>query len=243
METVVAITGGEALKALRTSTFDCMVLDLNLPDMTGMDLLRHLREEWGCLGLPVIIHTARDLTRREEVELRRMAETILVKEPRSPERVFDETALFLGREEAPTPRLEGEGVPALRKGRPLQDRTILLVDDDARNIFALRAVLEDKGLRILPAASGREAMALLDTRPGVDLVLMDIMLPGLDGFETIRAIRRQEAFRTLPIIALTAKAMPGDREQCLEAGASDYLPKPVDPGRLMAAMARLINPA
>jgi len=237
VETVEALTGREALDALRCGAFDCMVLDLNLPDMTGMDLLRRLKEEWGYLWLPVIIHTARDLTRREEVELRRMAETILIKDPRSPERVFDETALFLDRADAATPRLSDEGCRLMASAaRPLQGRRILLVDDDARNIFALRVVLEQEGMHVLPATNGMEALETLEASEDVDLVLMDIMLPGLDGFETMRAMRRRDPLHRLPIIALTAKAMQGDREKCLEAGASDYLPKPVDPGRLLAAM-------
>ena len=232
----VAGTGQAALAALGGGAFDCMVLDLNLPDMTGTDLLRLLVEERGGVGLPVIIHTARDLTRREEAELRRMAETIVVKAPRSPERVFDETALFLDRCEEPTPRMTEEGAAALHRGSPLQGRKILLVDDDARNIFALRAVLQDQGMCILPAATGWEALEILELHPDTDLVLMDVMMPGLDGFETTRAIRGQERFQRLPIIALTAKAMNGDREKCLAAGASDYIPKPVDTGRLLAAM-------
>ena len=238
VDMAVVTTGREALTALRSGTYDCMVLDLNLPDMTGLDLLRQLKAGRVNGGLPVIIHTARDLSRAEEAELRRLAEAIVIKDSHSPERIFDETALFLDRAEVPVPRLPGEGALALRKGQPLNGRRILLVDDDARNIFALRTVLRDQGMSILPATTGWAALEALEAHPDLDLVLMDIMLPGLDGFETIKAIRRNETWRTLPILALTAKAMDGDREKCLEAGASDYLPKPVDTGRLLAAMQR-----
>jgi len=231
VETRVAATGHEALEALRLGSYDCMVLDLNLPDMTGLELLRRVRAEWGSLGLPVVIHTARELTLREELELRRMVETIIIKDPRSPERVYDETAAFLGRPEAVGPHPGELVAPA----RPLEGRRILLVDDDSRNIFALRVLLEPQGTDLLAAATGWEALDRLDREP-VDLVLMDIMLPGMDGFEAIRAIRAHPGHRALPVIALTAKAMPGDREKCLAAGANDYLPKPVDPGQLLAAI-------
>jgi len=218
------------------------VLDLNLPDMTGLDLLRTLREARGRVGLPVIIHTARTLTRREEAELRRTAETVVPKGPQSLERVFDETALFLGRADCPAPRAEGNGAehpPA----SALQGRKILLVDDDARNIFALRSVLEAQGMTVLPAADGWEALGLLQANPDTALVLLDVMLPGLDGLATARAIRQNLTFQALPIIALTAKAMKGDRELCLEAGATAYLPKPVDLGQLLAAMQTHLRPS
>ena len=231
VETRTAATGQEALEALRLGSYDCMVLDLNLPDMTGLELLRRVRGEWGSLGLPVIIHTARELTMAEELELRRMVETIIIKDPRSPERVFDETAAFLGRPEAAGPHQGELAAPS----RPLEGRRVLLVDDDSRNILALRVVLEPQGSLLLAAASAWEALDCLDREP-VDLVLMDIMLPGMDGFEAIRALRAHPAHRRLPVIALTAKAMPGDREKCLAAGANGYLPKPVDPGQLLAAI-------
>jgi CheY-like chemotaxis protein len=203
--------------------------------MTGLDLLRTLREDRGRVRLPVIIHTARILTRREEAELRRMAETIVPKAPRSLERVFDETALFLGRPDSPAPHAEGNGLPP-RAEAHLQGRKILLVDDDARNIFALKSVLESQGMTVLPAADGWEALGVLQAHPDTALVLLDVMLPGLDGLATAKAIRQNPSFQTLPIIALTAKAMKGDRELCLESGASAYLPKPVDLGQLLAAM-------
>jgi len=237
VETVVARNGREALEAIRSRSFDCMVLDLNLPDMTGLELLERLRADDAAQApqvFPVIVHTARELTRREELELRRRAETIVVKDPGSPERVFDETALFLDRAEAPVPR--GKRRRRGGRGRPLAGRRILLVDDDARNVFALREMLERQGVSVQAAGTGREALRLLEAHPEVDLVLMDIMLPGMDGLAAIRAVRRLEGCREVPIIALTAKAMKGDREQCLEAGASDYLTKPVDTGRLLAAI-------
>ena len=241
LETTVARTGREALQALQAKGFDCLVLDLNLPDMTGLQVLSRLREERGRVGLPVIVHTARNLTRWEEMALRRMAETIVVKAPGSPERVYDETALFLGRPEAPAPKLSEAGLAAFRKDSPLKGRRILLVDDDARNIFALRSVLESQGMTTLAASTGWEALSALEAHPDVDLVLLDVMLPGLDGLDTARAIRRSEQLKHLPVIALTAKAMKGDRELCLEAGATEYLPKPVDLGQLLAAMQRLVT--
>ena len=240
VETALAQTGREALEVLKAAAFDCMVLDLNLPDMTGLEVLRLLREEKGRVGLPVIVHTARKLTHWEESTLRRMAETIVVKDPKSPERVYDETALFLGRPDATTPRLSEDGRAAFRRNLPLKGRKILLVDDDARNIFALRSVLESQGMTAMAATTGWEALSILELHPDTDLVLLDVMLPGLDGLDTARAIRQSEVLKHLPIIALTAKAMRGDRELCLEAGATEYLPKPVDLGQLLAAMQRLV---
>jgi signal transduction histidine kinase/CheY-like chemotaxis protein/HAMP domain-containing protein len=243
LELVEAGTGREALAALRGTGFDCMVLDLNLPDMTGMELLRGLRQEYGRVGLPVIIHTARTLTARERLEFHRMAEAVVIKEPRSPARVFDETALFLGRPDLPAPDLGPDATgPAAAERDSLRGRRVLLVDDDARNIFALRSVLENQGMAIVPAASGQEALAYLGGHPDTDLVLLDVMLPGMDGLETARRLRADERFQNLPVIALTAKAMKGDRERCLEAGASDYIPKPVDLGRLLAAMRHQLEP-
>ena len=240
VETAVARTGREALEALGAAVFDCMVLDLNLPDMTGLEVLRRLREEKGRVGLPVIVHTARKFTQGEEAALRRMAETIVVKAPDSLNRVFDETALFLGRPDCPAPRVSEDAKATCRRESPLKGRKILLVDDDARNIFALRSVLESQGIHALAASTGWEALSLLELHPDTDLVLLDVMLPGLDGLDTARAIRRSEGLKDLPIIALTAKAMKGDRELCLEAGATEYLPKPVDLGQLLAAMERLV---
>jgi CheY-like chemotaxis protein/signal transduction histidine kinase/HAMP domain-containing protein len=237
IEVVTADNGGDALKALREQPADCVVLDLKLPDMSGFDLLEQLRQNETLAQAPVVVFTGRELSPEEDARLRTMARSVVVKGVESPERLLDETALFLHRVVADLPPDKQRMLERLRNSDEiLHGRRALLVDDDARNIFALSSVLERRGMQVLTATTGREAIAILRGDPGVSIVLMDIMMPEMDGYETMRAIRADPSFRRLPIIALTAKAMKGDRERCLEAGASDYLAKPVNTEQLLSAL-------
>ncbi|HDS0924961.1 TPA: response regulator [Stenotrophomonas maltophilia] len=223
----------EAKAELGASTFDCMVTDLALPDGTGYDLLEYMAGNEAVAFPPVIVYTGRALTRDEEQRLRRYSKSIIIKGARSPERLLDEVTLFLHSVEASLPsdqqRLLRE---ARRRDAVLDGRTVLLAEDDVRNIFALSSVLEPLGVKLEIARNGREALDKLG--PDIDLVLMDIMMPEMDGLTAMREIRRDTRWRDLPIIALTAKAMPDDREHCLQAGANDYIAKPIDVDKLVS---------
>jgi len=229
-------SGGGALAALRDQEWDCMVLDLKLPDMSGFDVLQRIADE-KLRDVPVVVFTGRELSAEEDARLHTMARSIVVKGVESPERLLDETALFLHRVVEDLPAEKQKMLERLHSSdEDLVGRTVLLVDDDARNIFALSSLLERRGMRVLTATTGREAIELVNTTPELALVLMDIMMPEMDGYQTMQHIREEPAHRRLPIIALTAKAMKGDREKCLEAGASDYLAKPVNTEQLMSAL-------
>ncbi|MBH8551243.1 response regulator [Nostocaceae cyanobacterium CENA357] len=230
-------TGAEALLILKSQRFDCIVLDLGLPDMSGLELIEQIKQEPSLLKLPIIIYTGKELTRQEDTQLRGLAETIIIKNVRSPERLLDETALFLHRVQANLPQPKRQILEQLHQTDPvLTNRKILIVDDDLRNIFALTSFLESYQMEVLFAENGRDGIEMLQANPETNIVLMDVMMPEMDGYETTRAIRQQPKFRTLPIIALTAKAMPGDREKCIEAGASDYITKPVDTEQLLSLL-------
>ncbi len=235
---IVAVeTGTEALAALREQEIDCVVLDLRLPDMSGFDVLAQLRDEAELSDIPVVVFTGRELSPEEDAQLHTMARSVVVKGVESPERLLDETALFLHRVVSALPAEKQRMLERLYSSdEDLLGKAVLLVDDDARNIFALSSALERRGMRVLTATTGNEAIALLDSTPDVAIVLMDIMMPEMDGYQTMQVIRQNAAFRRLPIIALTAKAMKGDREKCLEAGASDYLAKPVNTEQLLSAL-------
>ena len=229
-------TGEQALQALRPGGYDCVVLDPALPDLNGAKLLGMLVSE-GVPLPPVVVHTARELTREEEAAIRECADSVVVKGVRSHERLLDEVSLFLHRVVSRMPEEKRKAILALHDIHALpRDKKVLIVDDDMRTTFAMSHFLSERGMNTLKAEHGERALRLLEEQPNVDLVLMDIMMPVMDGYETIRRIRDQERFRTLPIIALTAKAMPEDREKCLAAGADDYLPKPVDQARLVSMM-------
>jgi HAMP domain-containing protein/CheY-like chemotaxis protein/signal transduction histidine kinase len=237
IEIVTAATGAEALRVLRRDPFDCVVLDLRLPDMSGFEVLEELRGDAKLSDVPVVVFTGRELSAEEDAELHTMARSIVVKGVESPERLLDETALFLHRVVTELPPEKQRMLERLNSSdEDLVGRTVLLIDDDARNIFALSSVLERRGMRVLTATTGREAIALADATPDLAIALMDIMMPEMDGYQTIHAIRQKPDFRRLPIIALTAKAMKGDREKCMEAGASDYLAKPVNTEQLLSAL-------
>jgi CheY-like chemotaxis protein len=205
--------------------------------MTGFDLLERVKEDPRHAQMPVVIYTGRDLTRREETRLKRYADAIIVKDARSPERLLDETSLFLHRVEARMPAAKRRMIQQLHSADAVfAGRHILVVDDDVRNVFALTSALESRGMRVSFAENGRDGIEQLEANPDVDLVLMDIMMPELDGYETTRLVREQDRWAQLPIIALTAKAMKGDRERCIAAGASDYITKPVDVEQLLSLM-------
>ncbi|HEX7070045.1 MAG TPA: response regulator, partial [Rhodothermales bacterium] len=228
----------EALEQLRATHFDCMVLDLGLAGGTdGFQLLETVKSDPEMQSLPIIIYTGKEVSPAEETRLRKYAETIIIKDVKSPERLLDETALFLHRVEARLPEQKRRMLERLHNSDAVfAGKHVLIVDDDVRNIFSLTSVLEDHGMRVSFAENGRDALATLDSTPGIDLVLMDVMMPEMDGYDTTRAIRERQQFRSLPIIALTAKAMKGDREKCIAAGASDYITKPVDTEQLLSLM-------
>jgi hypothetical protein len=222
---------------LREQPADCVVLDLKLPDMSGFELLEHIRQDDALTQVPVVVFTGRELSPEEDAQLRSIARSVIVKGVESPERLLDETALFLHRVVANLPPEKRRMLERLRNSdENLRGRKALLVDDDARNIFALGSVLERRGMEVLSATTGREAIAILEADRDVSIVLMDIMMPEMDGYETMQAIRSDPSMQRLPIIALTAKAMKGDRERCLEVGASDYLAKPVNTDQLLSAL-------
>ena len=228
----------DALRELSTGHFDCMVLDLGLKDMNGFELLETVKANSAMRDLPIIIYTGKDLSAAEDTKLRKFAETIIVKDVKSPERLLDETALFLHRVEAKLPEQKRRMLERLHNTDAVfTGKRVLVVDDDVRNIFSLTSMLEDHGMLVSFAENGKDAVSMLrDQKQEFDLVLMDVMMPEMDGYETTRAIRAESSLKSLPIIALTAKAMKGDREKCIAAGASDYITKPVDSEQLLSLM-------
>ena len=240
-ESDVQITGvstaNEALEKLRSGHYDCMVLDLGLPDMTGFQLMEEMRKDVALRSLPIIVYTGRDLTKKEETQLKRMAQTIIVKDVRSPERLLDETALFLHRVQSKLPEPQRRMLEKLhRTDEMLSGKKVLVVDDDIRNIFAMTSLLERHNMVVYSAENGRDAIEVLRGNEDIDVVLMDIMMPEMDGYDTMQEIRKVPKFKGLPILALTAKAMKGDREKCIDAGASDYIAKPVDTEQLLSLL-------
>ncbi|CAN5906744.1 response regulator [soil metagenome] len=233
-------SAGEALAQLQASTFDCMVMDLNLPDLSGYELLEKMAQQEDVSFPPVIVYTGRSLTRDEETRLRRFSKSIIIKDARSPERLLDEVTLFLHQVEAKLPAESQRMLKAARdRDASLEGRRILVVEDDVRNIFALSSVLEPKGAKVEIARNGHEAIDALSRSLGaggntIDLVLMDIMMPEMDGITAMREIRKRTEWKKLPIIALTAKAMKDDQEKCLQAGANDYIAKPLDVEKLLS---------
>jgi CheY-like chemotaxis protein len=237
VEVLAVATSDEALAALADGRFDCLVLDLKLPQSTGFELLERIKEDPQHRDVPVIIHTGRALTRRDETRLKRYADAIVVKDAVSPERLLDETALHLHRAPGDLPDGSRRILESLHQADSvLHGRKVLIVDDDVRNVFALTSVLESRGMTVVFAENGREGIDVLDADRDVDLVLMGLMMPEMDGYEAMTAIRARPERQGLPIIALTAKAMHGDRERSIAAGASDYITKPVDPDQLLSLM-------
>jgi CheY-like chemotaxis protein len=237
VKTTAVATGAEALAALESQRFDCLVLDLGLSDMSGFDLLERMKASPTLRQVPVIVYTGKELSKKQETELRRLAETIIIKDVKSPDRLLDETALFLHRVESSLPAEKRKMLEQLHHHDPaLAGRRALIVDDDIRNIFALTSVLEQHDVQVFYAENGKDGLKMLDDLEGIDVILMDVMMPELDGYEAMRRIREKKSLRSLPIIALTAKAMKGDREKCIEAGASDYITKPVDTEQLVSLL-------
>jgi CheY-like chemotaxis protein len=237
VEIATATTAGEALAHLRSATFDCVVLDLMLADVSGFELLDQMSADPSCAFPPVIVYTARALDLDEEYRLRRLSKSIIIKGARSPERLLEEVTLFLHQVESELPPDKQRMLQIARDREiALEGRRILLVEDDVRSVFALTSVLQPKGASVEIARNGREALAKLDQDLPIDLVLMDIMMPEMDGLTATRRIRKSERWHSVPIIALTAKAMPDDRDQCLAAGANDYIAKPIDAEKLLSLL-------
>jgi CheY-like chemotaxis protein/signal transduction histidine kinase/HAMP domain-containing protein len=232
-----ATSAGEALKLLEANEFNCIVVDLKLPDMDGADLIEQILKTPKHSDVPIIVYTAKDLTKDEETKLNKMAKSLIVKDVKSPVRLLHETSLFLHRVASHMPDGKREIINQLYKNdEPLQDKKVLIVDDDVRNIFALTSILERHNMDIVTAENGRQAIETLEKNPDVDVILMDIMMPEMDGYEAMQEIRNIPQYKSVPIIALTAKAMKGDREKCVEAGASDYISKPVNTEQLLSLL-------
>ncbi|MBD2101479.1 HAMP domain-containing protein [Leptolyngbya sp. FACHB-261] len=230
-------TGEQALEELSRKQYDCVVLDLGLPDMSGFELLEEIKKHGQGPNPPVIIYTGRDLSPEEEARLRKHAGSIITKGAKSAERLLDETALFLHRVVAKLPEANRKAIQEFdSENDVLLGKKMLVVDDDMRNIFALTSILESRGIEVVFAENGRDCIELLQKHPDITLILMDVMMPEMDGYETMRTIRKMAQYKNLPIISLTAKAMKGDREKCIAAGASDYIPKPVDTDQLLSLM-------
>ena len=237
LDIVTADTGAAALAAMAEQPVDCVVLDLRLPDMSGFEVLETISRNEDLATVPVVVFTGRELSPEEDARLRTLARSVVVKGVESPERLLDETSLFLHRVTSRLPREKQNMLERLhRSDDDLVGKAVLVVDDDVRNIFALSSVLERRGMRVLTASTGSEAIELLERTDDLSIVLMDIMMPEMDGYQTMRRIRENPALQRLPIVALTAKAMKGDREKCFEAGASDYLAKPVNTDQLLSAL-------
>jgi CheY-like chemotaxis protein len=240
VEALGAQDAEDCLRQLRENTFDCMVLDLSLPDASGFALLEKIDSDDTYPFPPVIIYTGRELSADEEQALRRYSKSIIIKGAKSPERLLDEVALFLHQVVSELPAEQQKMIEKARsREAALEGRRVLLVEDDVRNIFAITSLLEPMGLALEIARNGKEALAALERireqkAPAVDIVLMDIMMPEMDGLTAMREIRKQDEWKKLPIIALTAKAMANDQEQCLAAGANDYLAKPLDVEKLLS---------
>jgi HAMP domain-containing protein/CheY-like chemotaxis protein len=236
-------SGREALELLRAHRFDCVILDLKLPDISGFELLTEIQHDQSLRDIPIVVFTGRELTIDEEAELRRRAKSIVLKGVQSPERLLDETALFLHRDVSKLPESKQRMIEKLHDSdEALRNRKVLVVDDDVRNIFALNSLLERHGMNVISASNGHDAIKMLGDNPDLSLILMDVMMPEMDGYETMRRIRENPAHRLLPIISLTAKAMKGDREKCLQAGASDYVAKPVNTEQLLSLIRMWLQP-
>jgi HAMP domain-containing protein/signal transduction histidine kinase/CheY-like chemotaxis protein len=237
VELTLADTGAAALEAMKSAKYDLAILSINLPEMKGFELVDEIHDLPELREVPICILSLRELTKKEETHIKRLTQSSVVKDVRSMERLVDETALFLHRRLAEIPDQKRSMIESLhRTAAVLGGKKVLIVDDDIRNIFAMASILESHNMQIFSAETGKAAIETLQEHPDMDVVLMDIMMPDMDGYDTMRAIRKLAKFRSLPIIALTAKAMKGDREKCIEAGASDYIAKPVDSEQLLSQL-------
>jgi len=235
VEVTGVATAEAALEAIQARRFDCAIVDLGLPDLPGAELIERIRKTSGGEELPIVVYTGQDLNKAQERRLEAIASTIIVKGSGSSEKLLDETALFLHRAIANVPESQ-QIIVERHDDTSLHRRKVLIVDDDVRNIFSLTAALEQHGMEVTFAENGREGIEKLKSTPGIDIMLVDIMMPEMDGYETMQEIRKLPQYRDLPLIAVTAKAMKGDREKCLEAGATDYVSKPVDMDQLLAVL-------
>ena len=237
IKTMTASTGNRAIELIKEYDFNCMILDLGLPDMTGFELLKKMEKQNGS-NIPIIIHTARDLTSEERANLDKFSRKIVLKDVTSKEKILDETLLFLHSVEAELPEEKRDILKKIHDRESIfKDKKILIVDDDMRNVFALISILEDKGITTVVAENGKKSIEQLRENSDTNLVLMDIMMPEMDGYTAMTKIRAIESkIRNIPIIALTAKAMKGDRAKCIKAGANDYLSKPVDADKLLSML-------
>jgi CheY-like chemotaxis protein len=237
VETTISKTKDDAIKQLKKVIFECIIIDVDTEDESAVQLLEQLSQDENLSQIPVIIHSKRDLSEDEENLLQRVGGNVTIKEVRSPERLLDETMLFLHQVESSLPEDKQEMLRQVHdKEAIFEGKNVLIVDDDIRNTFALMTVLEEKEIEVVVGNNGKEALEILDEQSNIDMVLMDIMMPEMDGYEAMAKIREQSRFRNLPIIALTAKAMKGDKAKCIEAGANDYLAKPVDTDKLLSMM-------
>ena len=237
VKTIAVETGQDAIEILKKNKIDCMVIDLGLPDISGVELIDRINKELGITDLPIIVYTGKELTQKEETLLKKVSETIIIKGADSMERLLNETSLFLHRVEENLPENKQKLLKQLHQTDPaLSGKKVIIIDDDVRNIFALNSLLDQQNMKVLYRESGKEGIALLKENPDTDIVLMDIMMPEMDGYEAIRKIREIGQFKKLPIIALTAKAMKGDREKCIKAGASDYIAKPIKTEQMLSLL-------
>jgi CheY-like chemotaxis protein len=228
-------TAESALEAIRARRYDCAVVDLGLPDLPGVELIERIRQTKQGGDLPIVIYTGQELTGVEERRLQSIAATLIVKGEGSADRLLNDTALFLHRAVHMVPE-EKQIIVSRPADGSLKGRKVLIIDDDMRNIFSLTSALEHHGISVVFAENGRDGIEKLKATPDTDVVLVDIMMPGMDGYETMREIRKLPQYHDLPLVAVTAKAMKGDREKCLEAGATDYVSKPVDVDQLLAVL-------
>jgi CheY-like chemotaxis protein len=237
VEVIAVSDGASARQALTDEQIDLLVLDWDQPDVHPLDLLDELREQKSLADLPILLYSTHPHSKKEEGQIKRLTQTTVLRDVRSPERLMDAVSLFLHRPVAQMSDKNRELLNGLHQAEAvLAGKKVLVVDDDIRNIFAMTSILEPFQMHLLSAETGREAIEVLQRTPDIDVVLMDIMMPDLDGYDTMRAIRKLSKFRALPIIALTAKAMKGDREKCIDAGASDYISKPIDTRQLLGLL-------
>lgn len=238
LQTLVSSNVNESIEALQQKEVDCVILDMGIPDKTAYDALETIKKSEGLANLPIIIFTGKNLSKGEENRIKQYADSIVVKTAHSYQRILDEAAVFLHlvEEKGNGPKKAEKNITLQNVTDVLKDKVVLIADDDVRNIYSLTKALEQHKMKVLPAVDGKEALIALKDNPKVDVVLMDMMMPEMDGYETTRQIRTMPAYRNLPILAVTAKAMMGDREKCIAAGASDYISKPVDVDQLISLL-------
>ena len=230
-------TGKEAFEKVSKEDFDCMILDLGLEDMTGFELLDLFEKDNIATNLPIVIYTGRELTLEENDKLKKYSQSIILKGARSFERLLAETTLFLHQVESKLPEDKKKMLEKVHgNSNVLDGKTILVVDDDMRNVFAISSLLESNNIKVVVGKNGKDGIEKLNNNSNIDLILMDIMMPEMDGYEAMRKIRKEKKYQTLPIIALTAKAMKEDREKCIAAGANEYLSKPVEKDKLLSLL-------